>query len=117
MSEVKYNQSEVNAELADIFKMVLPDLRKKYEKPFDDYTLEKVWSGSVVVGQIFYVFHVKQGHIPNHHHYTVQFEVNHGKYKFGWCEEGLKTVFWSSIYYTSKLLFHKLKYLSVIFIK
>jgi hypothetical protein len=73
--------------------LALPDLRKKYNRPFDDYILEKAWTGSIIVGQTFYAFHVKTGNIPNHHHYTVHFEINHGKFKFGWVEEGLKTIF------------------------
>lgn len=73
MEEVKYSQSEINPELAEIFKQALPDLRKKYNKPFDDYILEKAWTGSIIIGQTFYAFYVKTGNIPNHHHYTVHF--------------------------------------------
>lgn len=92
MNEVEYKSSEINAELGDIFRLALHDLRKKYEKQFDHYEIEKAWEGSIVVGQTFYMFHVKEGHIPNHHHYTVHFQINHGKFIFGWVEEGLKSV-------------------------
>jgi hypothetical protein len=33
------------------------------------------------------------GVFPNYHHYSVLFEVNHGKYHLVKVEEGLKTLF------------------------
>jgi len=55
--------------------------------------VEKAWIHIIVVGQAFYQVHVKQGVFPNHHHFTVLFEINHGKFKLHRVEEGLKTLF------------------------
>ncbi len=48
---------------------------------------------SVHVGQMVYILHIKMGVFPNFHHYTVKFDVNHGKYHLIHYEEGLKTLF------------------------
>lgn len=86
------NETPVSAELEDTFKQCLPDLEKKYGKPWHDYTIEKVWVASAHVNQTFYYMHVKMGEIPNHHHYTVKFEINHGKFQLHETQEGYKTI-------------------------
>ena len=94
MSEgVNYDKAHVNAEMLETFKSALPDLKKKYDKPWDHYEVESVWMGSVVVGQTFYVVHVKEGQLPPHHNYTVKFEINHGKFIFHSASEGYLSIF------------------------
>ena len=79
--------------MLDTFKLAIPDLKKKYDKPWDNYEVESVWINSVVVGQTFYFVHVKEGHLPLHHNYTVKFEINHGKFIFHSVQEGYLSIF------------------------
>lgn len=83
----------MSVELLEDFKHVLPELEKKYERKWENYEVEKAWAFNVHVGQLIYVLQIKIGVFPNFHHYTVKFEVNHGKHHLLQVEEGLKTLF------------------------
>lgn len=90
---MSYDLVPVNFEIEEDFKHVIPELEKKYERKWEKYELEKAWAFTVHVGQLIYQLHIKMGEFPNIHHYTVKFEVNHGKYRLLQVEEGLKTLF------------------------
>ena len=89
---VKYDKAHLSAELLETFKLVLPDLRKKYDKPWSHYEVDSAWVGGVVVGQHFYIFHVKEGEHAPYHNYTVNFEINHGKTIFKSAQEGYLSI-------------------------
>ena len=66
--------------------------------------------GSVVVGQTFYVVHVKEGQLPPHHNYTVKFEINHGKFIFHSASEGYLSILWENDFHTFINILSQIKY-------
>jgi len=85
---VTYKKGEITPDLKDIFKQAIPDLKKKYDKPWTHYEIQSLWMGSIVLGQTFYAVHVKEGEHPPYHNYTVRFEINHGKFIMHSVQEG-----------------------------
>lgn len=69
----KYDKAHLNTDLEESFKLALPELKKKYENRWVEHKIESVWVDSIVVGQTFYVVHVKEGQQAPYHNYTVHF--------------------------------------------
>lgn len=59
----------------------------------ENVTLEKVWADRIGHHDVLYQFHIKTGHFPHHHHFTVLAEVRGGHAKIINVEEGSKTLF------------------------
>ena len=49
-------------------------VKAKYENPH----IEKVWADKIGHHDWLYCVHIKTGHLGNHHHWTVVFEIRNG---------------------------------------
>lgn len=55
--------------------------------------IEKVWAYVAGPHEVFYQFHIKSGHFPHHHHFTLLAEVKHGVHRIINIVEGHNTLF------------------------
>ena len=59
----------------------------------ENAVIEKVWAYFAVPGHIFYQFHIKSGHFPHHHHFSVLAETQNGHFRVINIVEGHNTLF------------------------
>ena len=68
-------------------------LKHQLENPI----IEHVWADRIHHHEVLYQFHIKTGHFPHHHHFTILCDVKHDHFKIVNVQEGHQTLFWSSI--------------------
>lgn len=94
---MNYEIVEVDEHVLGHFKLIEVDLAKRIgHKKFENPEIEKAWhhrAGTHGQHEWFYQVHIKTGHLGDHHHYTVLFEVKHGHGKVIDVHEGHKTLF------------------------
>jgi hypothetical protein len=59
----------VEAHWAEI-KVILAH-HPEFQGQLDHPEIENVWADAINPHEVFYQFHIKTGHFPNHHHFTL----------------------------------------------
>jgi hypothetical protein len=88
-----YTEIQVDVTVHEHFNLALPHIPHKWAEKFSNPIIEKVWADRINHHEVLYQVHVKTGHFPHHHHFTVLFEVRHGHVKVLNVVEGHNTLF------------------------
>lgn len=87
----------VTPEAQNHFNKVAHHAEEKALKKFENPHIEKLWCDKVGHHDFLYQAHIKTGHLGNHHHFTVLWEVrgshNNEHVKLIDVQEGHKTIF------------------------
>lgn len=88
-----YEIITVTPEVQAHFTLVIPHVEHKIPGKFQNPHIEKIWANRLGPHNVLYQVHVKTGHLGNHHHYSVLFDVHNGNIKLLDVHEGHKTLF------------------------
>ena len=87
---------EVNPDIQGHWGFFDVEIRKHHHHwahHLDNAHIEKVWANFVAPGHVLYQFHIKSGHFPHHHHFSVLAEAHNGHFRIINIVEGHNTLF------------------------
>ena len=93
---MSYVVVEVNADINVHWGALVLEIQKHHHGwagKLENAHIDKVFEFVKGPGHVFYQFHIKSGHFPHHHQFTVLAETHHGHYTVLNIVEGHNTLF------------------------
>lgn len=88
-----YQEVQIDVTVQEHFELVKPHCHERLGKKFENPHIEKAFADKVGHHDWLYWVHIKTGHLGNHHHFTIVYEIKHHHVKLIDVHEGHKTFF------------------------